>query len=396
MLRLFRSAKSSIGLEITDHSVKLAEVVIHKTNKIKLVSHMVEPIPPDTVEDGKIKHALPLVQIVRGFVHRRHTRTKRTHLVVPSQSIMIRFLRLPDIPEKDLKRVIAFELQHNIHLPFDRPYYDFVKLNGATGEQIRPVSQMKKRPKPAKATLKAMAEAAPAAEAGNASASAADSMFASFETEGSPQPEQALCDVLLVAAPLELIETYVEIAEAAGLTPYSIEFKALSLHRLVSRLGMVQDGHTFLLLDINEASSDLSIFHDQQLKITRNVPVSFTVQSKSQASLNEADQLFAEFADTADEQSDFRNICADLAHEVERLMNFYRYSLGNRTHEFVKLIVSGDVERLHEIIEYFKERLTVPIQVLFSYSIDMESSEPDALVPRIAVPIGLGLRGKER
>ncbi len=70
-------------------------------------------------------------------------------------------------------------------------------------------------------------------------------------------------------------------------------------------------------------------------------------------------------------------------------MNFYRYSLNNRTHEFAKLIVSGDVARLHDIVDYFKERLNVPIQVLFSYSIDMESSEPDALVARIAVPIGL-------
>ncbi|MBO9606319.1 MAG: pilus assembly protein PilM [Paenibacillaceae bacterium] len=394
MLRLFNSTKASIGLEITDHSVKLAEIVIDKNNKIKLLSHAVEPIPPETVEDGKIKHALPLVQIVRSFTQRRLTRTKRTHLVLPSQSIMVRFLRLPDIPEKDLKRVIAFELQHNIHLPFDRPYYDFIKLNGAAGEQSQSVIKMKKRPKPTKTTQQAMAEAAAATEAGGTNVT--DTMFSSFESDGNPQPEQALCDVLLVAAPLELIESYVEIAEAAGLTPFSIEFKALSLHRLVSQLDMVHEGQTFLLLDINEASSDLSIFHDQQLKITRNVPVSFTMQTKPQAPPTDADQLFAEFADTTDVLSDFRNICADLAHEVERLMNFYRYSLNNRTHEFAKLIVSGDVERLHDIVDYFKERLNVPIQVLFSYSIDMESSEPDALVARIAVPIGLGLRGNER
>jgi type IV pilus assembly protein PilM len=147
---------------------------------------------------------------------------------------------------------------------------------------------------------------------------------------------------------------------------------------------------TILFIDLNEHLADVSIFHNQQLKITRTIPMNFVADSKNSVS-EEDKEMFNEFMN---QDSDFDNACKDLSFEVERLMNFYRYTLNNRDHEFSKVLISGDVLQLVEIANDLAKRLPCEISLMRSEHIQSAHPQFSDLFPSIAVPIGLALRGR--
>ncbi|WP_127579681.1 type IV pilus biogenesis protein PilM [Paenibacillus koleovorans] len=396
LLHSWKPVYSSLGLELTDRQIKLVEAGLGSKMKPIVYQHAIEKLPDGAVVDGRIKQGMPIIVQLKRMLRSKPFRAKRVHLVLPSQLIMVRFLKLPDIPVKDLRKVVAFELNHNLHLPFDHPYYDFAKLNGSNNKKAH--KPMKKASPAAKPQEPAFQETAAAKDQPSV-----NNMFADFESPASApasdvQPP-ALCDVMLVAAPRELIDEYVAIVKAAGLVPATIEFKAMSLLRLALSIEMVKSDETFMVVDINETGTDLSIFHRTELKITRNVPLPVpstitAADQKTPASDSGAD-WFAEFNTIAKVDDPLQAFSGDLLHEIERLMNFYRYTLNNRDHEFTSIILSGDVEGLADIEEYCKARFPELVRLLFSYRIHIDATDPFTLLPKIAVPLGVGLRGKE-
>jgi Tfp pilus assembly PilM family ATPase len=140
--------------------------------------------------------------------------------------------------------------------------------------------------------------------------------------------------------------------------------------------------------------SDLSIFHESQLKITRSIPLDFTLGAEISKVVEEEQEMFHSFVD---QDYDFKNVCNDLAYEIERLMNFYRYTLNNREHEFSLLLIAGDVPRLKDIMENITGRLTFKISIMAPVGFISNSpfSELVDIFPSIAVPIGLALRGNK-
>lgn len=394
LVQWFTPGTSSLGLEITDSSIKLTELRLHKNKAPEITAYHIEKLPEKAVEDGRLIDPVTVTRTLQTLMARVNHKVKFVHMVLPSQSIMVRFLKFPDIPRKDLAKLIDFELKHHIHLPFDQPVYDFVKWNGGKGENS--LSSAKKPKK--KVFYNKLPEArkddvfgqAAAAKQSGFDLRSVDDLFgeSKLAEEGAPE-EKTQCDVMLVAAPRELVNEYMSTLQAAGLKITSLEIKALSLYRLIEQTEFTDSRGTFLVLDINERLADVSIFHNGMLKITRTVPVSF-VEKEHSGKASEIDQLFAAFSDP---DANFRSSCSDLAHELERLMNFYRYTLNNRSQEFSRMVLAGDVGRLNEIAQLLQERLQLEIQFFDAGQLHVQDLNFQELFPAYAVPIGLALRG---
>jgi Tfp pilus assembly PilM family ATPase len=374
-----------LGIEITDYCIKLVQLMQARKQEVVVQKCFIEKLPKQVVVDGRIKDPAHFTLILQSMLAKLEIKTKKVHLVLPSELIMVRFLKFPDIAHKDLSKLVEFEMKHNIHLPFDSPVYDFTKLNG-NGEDFAKPAKTKNKTK--KNVIK---QAEIARDEAAAALSGLDQLFAD-PNEVSKDITMLQCDVMLVAAPKELITEYEEAFTAASLQPLSMEFKALSLFRLMEYSNMADTGSTVLVIDINGHLSDLSIFHDRQLKITRTIPLDFTLGAGISKD-NEEQELFHSFAG---QDSGFINGCNDLGYEMERLMNFYRYTLNNRDHEFSRILVAGDVPRLQELLSILAERLPLDIVLMKSDRIESVMPDFDRIFPSIAVPIGLALRGNGR
>jgi len=212
----------ALGLEITDFAAKAAEITVRSKSRAAINRHAAERLPDNSIRDGRILRKDEVVDALRNLVKQIRPRTRKAHIALPGSSVMIRFLKLPDLPDKKLRKVIEFELEHRIPLPFDSPQFDFVKL-------------------------------------------------------GSPAPAggDALRDVMLVAAPLETIREYAEVVALAGLAVKSIEIRPLSLLRLIERTGQAEPGKTVLLADVGDRMSDLGMIHNGELRVARSIPIAF-------------------------------------------------------------------------------------------------------------------------
>lgn len=380
IMKKFKLSVGTLGVEITDRYIKLAEIIPNRNNTFTLQKFLVELLPDDAVNDGRIKDPLRIIHILQNMITKMNIKSKNVHIVLPSHSIMVRFLKLPDIPRKDLRKLVDFEVKHNIHLPFEAPIYDFIKLNE------NPVEK-----KGIKKKKKAKNNQLAASQTEAAATSDIDRLFAEESIDQEKDQLKLQCDVMLVAAPQELISEYEEIFSATSLKLLSMEFKALSLFRLIDTTGLTDSKSTLMTIDINDHITDASIFYEKQLKITRTYPMNFAVKSPDS---KDSSAMFLQF--DKDDDSDFLNMCNDLGYELERLMNFYRYTLNNRDQEFSDILVTGDIQRISEIVEILNERLTVNVSLMFSQQIQSVHPQFSEFFSSIAVPMGLALRGNNR
>lgn len=388
LLRSIRPGHASLGLEITDSFIKLAEIHTAPGKKPLMVKCAMERLPAGTVVDGRIKNPLVLHRLLEQTVKLNDFGTRNVHMVIPSPSIMVRYMKFPNLPDRQLRKIIEFEIQHTIHLPFERPYFDFINMSA--GEQVS-------------AKINKKTELSTAREPYADNNSSWNEMAATLEQashtllsqpstaeRSEDQEEDLQADVILIAAPQELVDELLTLVRQCGLKPVSAEIKALSFYRLIEQAEPQLTGQTILTVDLNESAADISIFHEGHLKITRNVPVNFgkphTVdETEEQAAL----RLLL------DPQAEFQTACEDLAHELERLINFYRYTLNNRSHDFRITVLTGEAERLKEASDYLGDRLGHTVLVPRLDWIDSRIPDYPSWVSRLAIPVGLGLRGNK-
>lgn len=340
----FRS--STLGIEITDHDVKICEVQAAK-NVIRIKNHVRVPLPEGVMNDGRLEDPEQLRQTMRKALDAKKWGTKTVHFAVPSQLAMVRLLRMPDVPQRAMKKLMDFECTNNIHFPFDDPHYDFVKLKRKESPMAPPISE-------------------PA------------------DPERETQGEARLCDVMLVAASRSVLNQYVSLFSDLKLHIKCMDLKAFSLLRLAERMNLAEPERTVLMVDVNASSCDLSIIFNNEIQITRNIPSTF---GKSQSAGNdELDQWFAEFSGNS---SDFENASQELISEMERLINFYRYTLNKRDKEIEDIWVSGDLDDMDRLLSLMSERMNRPVRPMMWDFHGMDDKQTAVF----ATTIGLGLRG---
>ncbi len=373
---------AAIGLEMTDTSVKMAELIVRDGKSPIVKGTAIEPLPADAVVEGRIKNVVGVMQAIRAAYARLNTRTKRVHLTLPSQHVMVRFFRFPDIPDHEMRKLVDFELKHNIHLPFEDPHYDFINQDATTE---------RKRLKRAKPTTGKKTDNNP----DHSDPSQAADPFGGLlgqEPAASEAEQDNKCDVMMAAASLELIEEYKEAVTASGLTPVSMEIKAFTLYRLLKHGDDTAAEGTVLLVDINERGTDVSIYHDGKLRITRSLSVVIaSSDDKPEVPEDPLEQLLLGIQASQDRDADH---IAELVHELERLMNFYRYTLNNRDHEFNRIIVTGDIPNMKKVLDGLRGRMPQPIVEMPFGSYTDRTDRFGASHLSMAVPFGLGLRGR--
>jgi Tfp pilus assembly PilM family ATPase len=319
-------------------------------------------------------------------------RSRQVHLILPNPLLLVRLMKLPDLGMDDLRRLVKFEMKHQMHVPFENPVFDLIKLTGSA-------RGMPSKFAPARTELSSRREAeyelgwSEAAASGERAGRGEDWMADKLSGTADDEREEAAnrCDVLLIIAPRAAIDAYASILRGCRLKPYSIEIKGLSLYRLIRAMyPEIKTAETFMLVDINETTADVSIIADGRLRLTRSANVAFQGGAADGASPAPMPMggLFAEFE--ARERSSLERACEELAVELERMINFYRYTLNNRTNEIEAVVLTGDAANLQYIAAILNERIAPKVVVLRQLP---DSSVPTAVY---AVPIGLGLRGKAR
>ncbi|OGG13675.1 hypothetical protein A2773_00070 [Candidatus Gottesmanbacteria bacterium RIFCSPHIGHO2_01_FULL_39_10] len=207
------AAQSIIGLDIGFHSIKAVELgrVNNNTQLISLGSIAMpeQAILGDNPNDEKI-----VVDTIGKLFHDMKVKSNIVNTSLPESSVYTRVIEVPRLTDKELAASIHWEAEQYIPLPIDQVNLDYAVLgNGKTGNTMQ---------------------------------------------------------VLLVAAPLAIIERYTRILSRADLVVSSIETDAISILRVIPQT--LPEKANILLINIGARSTDICIVRQRVLTFVRTVP----------------------------------------------------------------------------------------------------------------------------
>ncbi|MGM0844073.1 MAG: type IV pilus biogenesis protein PilM [Bacillota bacterium] len=211
---LFGNNKKIANLVITDTAIRYADL---KMESPLIVQNYGEKLlPQGVITDGKIIEADTLAMILEECILDWGIKKRHVRFIVPSTSIIIKRVLVPaDIAEDELKGYLYMEIGTSIHLPFEDPLFDIVKL-------------------------------------------------------GEKEDKQ---EILLVASPEEVIHAYRDILDEVKLKPVVADISPLALYRYFYHHDMVRSSDHEMILQFDEKLLTISIFHRNQPIFLR--PISF-------------------------------------------------------------------------------------------------------------------------
>ncbi len=344
----FLSPKKRIGLTIDDDGLRYIETS-HTKDEIKI--HQIGMIPLDRgiIAGGKVidQQALEL-QLTLAKKDLRLGGNK-VSLAVPSSFVVIRMLSLPPLPEKEIRSLIEVELESSIHLPFSRPYFDYYKLPPGSYTPVR-------------------------------------QGLSSAEEKMSEERED---NYLVIAAPGDLIDQYVSMVKLLNLKTVSVDIEPLALYRILALSG-VSLSQDFLIVQLGLHSINVGIFQADIPEFLRNIPLDLE-NYKIQA--DEKTLTSLELLQFLEQRNAFTSFAEDLARELERVINFYQFSLKNGAAKIDRLYLTGDFPDIEKMIKYLRERIP-QLQVA---QLPLEHVQHDlanqSVLQAYSVVLGLSLRG---
>ncbi len=204
--------------------------------------------------------------------------------------------------------------------------------------------------------------------------------------------------VLLFAAPKEWVDTIGRIVDQAGLKLTAVETEAMAVKRLVPDLA------DYLLLDMGETTSQLTVFQRGLPVAQRNIPLGGTYFTQALATrldepLEAAERIKryrpAEAAVLCAPDQQGRSAFTELGREVNRTVDYYRINNNDAAFSAVVITGGGWLPAGSDDLAAF---LNTSIKTLEPFrQIDLARGQWDAefltrLEARMAVAVGLCLR----
>ena len=221
MLDFFDLKYKAFGLEITDSQVRVAQFRKRTGAPADLVTRCV-PLAKGAIKDGEIKNRESLVAAIRRAtaVLKNEKKISGKYVIasLPENKAFLEVIQMPRLSSHDLRSAVIFEAENYIPLPIEKVYLDFEII------------------------------------------------------ENSPAPADHL-DILLVAMPRTVVDSYANAIKAAGLKPLAFEPESQAVIRTVLSGKPVLNG-SLMITQIGDSRSNLIIYAAGSPRFTFSIPIS--------------------------------------------------------------------------------------------------------------------------
>ncbi len=315
------------NLVINDHSIRFVEFL--RSNPLSIHKWREHDLPPGIISGGKIADYETFSTILEECIEDWKIQKRDLRFLVPDSLVIIRKISIPkDIQDDEMQGYLYLEMGSSIHLPFEDPVFDYFPLK--TSEKTK--------------------------------------------------------EVLLFAAPEKYVLEYANLFTTLKLNPVAADISPLSLYRLYDYLGQTREKEILFTVQCDMTSVTLSIFEGTVPYVMRHFPLSF-----------EIDNWDVRRGETANKyvyngnENEMLLQFEDIFKEINKLMDFYKYSLNNGKKEITLFLLNGDHPMLQFIFQELNENVNVPVEIL--------TLEGNPRVKTVSIPPGhflaLGLALKE-
>lgn len=353
------SKETTVGIDIGSSCIKAVEIE-PTARGWELTNAAVTPTPSEAIKEGVVINIVDVAHEVRSLLKEAGIRATGAICAISGSQVIVRQVQFPKMPEAVLRKSIKYEASKHI------------------------------------------------------SSSMEDSVV-EFEIMDQPEDSNEM-NVMLVAAPREMVDSRVKVIETAGLEPLMVDIEAFALIRALVELAASDEylHKTVALIDMGASHTDVNIVSRGEFALTRNIPIagnSFTnaIKSLTGASFEEAETMKLQMAndqplDAMDD--DNRNwkvvqpLLDELIREVRRSIHFYQsqFPEGDADTMVSKVVLTGGTARMLGMEAYMTSKLgtsTVVADVFKQTAISTQRI-PESFIrehgPVLAVGTGLALK----
>lgn len=306
------AAHLPLGLDIGSHTLKLIQLD-KKDKGYWLRAAGAAPTSPRGVTSDAQPDLEALAVAIKKLVVDSKTNVRQVNASLPESQIFSRVIEMPPLTETELAGAIKWEAEQYIPMPLPEVKMDFTILS---------------TPKKG--------------------------------VEGK-------MEVLLVAAPLALLEKYKKVLEMAGLTPCSLEPEIIA----VSRSLVDQSMTPTLIINLGAATTDLSIVRSGVLAFTRSITSGGEALARAVAKemgfeLSQAEEYKRAYGLEEDKLegkilSAIKPIFDAVIEEIKRSLIFYQ---GKYPEEPIKIVsLCGGTAKLPGLVSYLAQNLGIETQI---------------------------------
>lgn len=333
MLKLF-SNKKSINLVIDDYAIRMVNYAGGGLTKVKELKEAA--IPDGLLEHGRILDEMEFYAFLKDVVQDWGIKHRNVRFYAPDSLLIMKKVEFPaDLNDEDIKGHFYMELGRNLYLPFDNPIFD-----------VYPLPQT--------------------------------------------DPSQSKREGLLFAVPEEELNKFTAIFEDTGLKPVVADIRSIGIYRYYRAMqSQFNEENAVLFFELNLNSILISIFSEDHPEFLRYFDLDVSLNDwRCDVQLDGS----LEWIFDGNEEA-FFGLLDDQMIELDRIMNFYRYSLHKGEQMVSKIFLLGDFPKLDHIQKKMAASVSVPIEILDAYLSPAKIEK----VNRAYIPaLGLALKGEDK
>ncbi len=319
--------KPPVNIIINDHVIRYMD---SKSSQLASSKEFGERyLPAGLIRDGKIINKESLIHILEECVEDWGIKKRTVNFLVPDSTVLFRKVSIPkDVADDEIKGYLFFEIGSSIHLPFEDPLFDYHVLGERDDKK----------------------------------------------------------EILLFASPEKTVHEFEELLESVQLKPVVADISALANYRLYHHLDFSHANDHLLLLQFTIHSINMSIFHQHKPVFMRHMNI-IDLDNVWTEKLDDDGQLTIKCVNVDKMTGNLQ----DHFLEIERVINFYKFSIHQGNAEVNKVLLTGD----HPYLDFIKDKLgdLTNLQVVSLTEDAIPSHRGESIPIRYHLPLGLLLKG---
>ncbi|MCA0969929.1 pilus assembly protein PilM [Halobacillus litoralis] len=289
-----------VHIVIKDHTLRY--IVSPPNDPARIESYGEEFLPGDMVQDGRVQNLRRFEMVLEDIVSKHRLKNLPLYFCVPDSSVILRHISVPsDIEDEAIKGYLYQQLGESLHLPFEQPVFDFVKLSDDKREK----------------------------------------------------------EIFLVAYPQEKIAEMEESLSVAQFKPKSADLSSLSVYRVYEKLTFTTEGEHLLLVEWNVDGISVTAFHEGVPQFSRQMKTTLSKQDWKMFTADGESHLHW----TGDLQ-DMEAYVTDQLGELSRILNFYQFSVTKGQAAITRIILSGDWAYFEDLQNRLSQRVDIPVDTI--------------------------------
>lgn len=344
---LFKKKKEVVGIDIGSSSVKVVQL---KDNKgfLQLLNAGIYPLPPEAIVDNTLMDSTSIAAAIKNLASSLGIKIKDVVCSISGNSVIIRKIVLPAMPQEELEDQISWEAEQ--YIPFD--------INDVNMD---------------------------------------------FQILSPDSNDPSKMNVLLVASKKDIINDYVSVFNEAGMQLSVVDVDSFAVQNAFEANHDYSSEDIIALVNIGASVMNINVIKDGITLFTRDVQMGgnlYTEEIQKQIGLSsedaEAGKLLAHESFNEPLRNVILKVNETITQEIRRSLDFYNSTASDD--RISGVFVSGGCSKVYNLIDTIAEKIGLPVDKLNPFAKlkynekDFDPEYLEEIAPFMTVPVGLAIR----